>query len=228
MKLMHFSSLRAAARSTALTAVTTLTALTVLALSTSLGSATVHAADRLPTIDPSKYSADQQQAAEAFLAARKVPVFGPFEPLMYSPQLMTQARAMGDYLRYQSAVGNQLSEFIILLTAREWTQDYEWYVHHPLALKAGVKPDITAAIAEGRRPDGLSEDQEIVYAYVAELQKFHQVSDATYDRARARFGDKGVVDIGGIVGYYTLLAIELNAARYPLPADGKKLPRLPG
>lgn len=188
----------------------------------------VMAGERLPTIDPSQYTADQKQAAAEFLAARKVPVFGPFEPLMYSPQLMTLSRSMGDYLRYKSAVGNVLSEFIILLTAREWTQDYEWYVHYPLALKAGVKPEVAAAIAEGRRPMGMTEDEELVYAYVTELQKSHQVSDITYDRARARFGDNGIVDIGGIVGYYTLLAIELNAARYPIPADGKKLPRLPG
>lgn len=186
------------------------------------------AGERLPTIDPSLYTADQKQAAAEFLATRKVPVFGPFEPLMYSPQLMTLSRSMGDYLRYKSAIGNVLSEFVILLTAREWTQDYEWYVHHPLALKSGVKPEVAAAIAEGRRPTGMTEDEEIVYAYVTELQKFHQVSDATFERARARFGDHGIVDIGGIVGYYTLLAIELNAARYPIPADGKKLPRLPG
>jgi len=186
------------------------------------------AGERLPTIDPSQYTADQKQAAADFLAARKVPVFGPFEPLMYSPQLMTLSRSMGDYLRYKSAVGNVLSEFIILLTAREWTQDYEWYVHYPLALKSGVKPEVAAAIAEGRRPIGMTDDEELVYAYVTELHKFHQVSDTTYDRARARFGDNGIVDIGGIVGYYTLLAIELNAARYPIPADGKKLPRLPG
>ena len=185
------------------------------------------AADRLPTIDPAKYNADQKQAAEDFLAARKVPVFGPFEPLMYSPQLMTQARSMGDYLRYKSAIGNTLSEFVILLTAREWTQDYEWYVHHPIALKSGIKPEVAAAIAEGRRPQGMSDDEEIVYAYVSELQRNHQVSDASFERARARFGEKGVLDIGGIVGYYTLLAIELNAARYAIPADGKPLPRLP-
>jgi 4-carboxymuconolactone decarboxylase len=185
------------------------------------------AADRLPTIDPAKYNADQKQAAEEFLAARKVAVFGPFEPLMYSPQLMTQARSMGDYLRYKSAIGNTLSEFTILLTAREWTQDYEWYVHHPIAIKSGIKPEVAAAIADGRRPSGLSEDEEIIYAYVSELQRNHQVSDATFDRARARFGEKGILDIGGIVGYYTLLAIELNAARYPIPADAKPLPRLP-
>ena len=194
------------------------------ALTTALAA---HGAERLPTIDPAHYDATQKQAAAEFLVARKVPVFGPFEPLMYSPELMTQARAMGDYLRYKSAIGNTLSEFVILLTAREWSQDYEWYVHHPIALKAGVKPEVAAAIAEGRRPSGMSDDEEMVYAYVTELQRFHQVSDATFERARTRFGDKGVLDIGGIVGYYTLLAIELNTARYALPAGGQPLPRLP-
>ena len=87
------------------------------------------AEERLPTIPPAQYSAEQKQAAADFEAARKVPVFGPFEPLMYSPAVMSQARAMGDYLRYKSAIGNTLSELAILLTAREWTQDYEWSVH---------------------------------------------------------------------------------------------------
>ncbi len=85
---------------------------------------TAHAAGRLPTIAPDKYTDEQKQAADEFMASRKVPVFGPFEPLMYSPQVMTQARAMGDYLRYHSALGNVLSEFVILITAREWSQDY--------------------------------------------------------------------------------------------------------
>lgn len=187
----------------------------------------VQAAERLPPLAPEQYDPEQKQAAQEFLAARKAPVFGPFEPLMYSPQLMSQARAMGDYLRYQSALGNTLSEFVILLTAREWSQDYEWYVHHPIALKAGIQPQVAQAIAEGRRPDGMSEDEGILYAYVSELLQHHQVSDLSFERARQRFGDKGVVDIGGLVGYYTLLAIELNAARYPIPADGRPLPRLP-
>ena len=78
---------------------------------------------------PSKYTAEQKKAAEEFLAARKVPVFGPFEPMMYSPKVMSIARATGDYLRYHSAIGNTLSELVILVTAREWSQDYEWYVH---------------------------------------------------------------------------------------------------
>ena len=191
-------------------------------------SATANAQERLPTIPPAQYTDEQRQAAADFLATRKVPVFGPFEPLMHSPQVMTQARAMGDYLRYQSAIGNTLSELAILVTAREWTQDYEWYVHHPIALKAGIKPEIADAIAEGRRPTGMSDDEEIVFEFATELLRTKQVSNRTFERAKARFGAKGIVDLTGITGYYTLLAMQLNAAQYAMPKDGKKLPRLPG
>ena len=193
-----------------------------------LGGLPARAEDRLPTIAPAQYNDEQKQAAAEFLTARKVPVFGPFEPLMHSPQVMSQARSMGDYLRYKSALGNTLSELVILVTAREWTQDYEWYVHHPIALKAGIKPEVADAIAEGRRPAGMSEDEEIVYDYTTELARTKQVSSKTFERAKARFGAKGVVDLTGIAGYYTLLAMQLNAAQYQLPKDGKKLPRLPG
>jgi 4-carboxymuconolactone decarboxylase len=185
------------------------------------------AEERLPTIPPTQYSTEQKQAAADFEAARKVPVFGPFEPLMYSPTLMSQARAMGDYLRYKSAVGNTLSELAILLTAREWAQDYEWSVHYPIALKAGIRPEVADAIADGRRPKALSPDEEIVYDYAMELLKNRQVSNATFERAKVRFGARGVVDITGIVGYYSFLAMQLNVAQYPLPKDAKKLPRMP-
>jgi 4-carboxymuconolactone decarboxylase len=185
------------------------------------------AEERLPTIPPAQYSAEQRQAAADFEAARKVPVFGPFEPLMYSPAVMSQARAMGDYLRYKSAVGNTLSELAILLTAREWTQDYEWSVHYPIALKAGIRPEVADAIAEGRRPTAFSADEEIVYDYAMELLKNKQVSNSTFERAKARFGAKGVVDMTGIVGYYTFLAMQLNAAQYAPPKDAKRLPRMP-
>jgi 4-carboxymuconolactone decarboxylase len=185
------------------------------------------AQERLPTVPPSNYSAQQKQAAAEFEAARKVPVFGPFEPLMYSPQLMTQARAMGDYLRYKSAIGATLSELVILMTAREWTQDYEWTVHYPIALKAGIKPEIADAIADGRRPQGLSDDEEIAYQFTSELLRNKRVSDATFARAQSRFGRQGVVDMTGITGYYTLLAMELNVAQYEIPKDGKPLVRFP-
>ena len=185
------------------------------------------AAERLPTIAPSQYTEEQKLAADEFLKTRKVPVFGPFEPLMYSPQVMSQARAMGDYLRYQSALGTTLSELVILITAREWSQDYEWYVHHPLALKAGIAPALAAAIADGRRPEKMSEDEAIVYDFSIELHRNKRVSDTLYARAEQRFGRKGVVDLTGINAYYTLLAMQMNVAQYQLPADGKALPRFP-
>lgn len=186
-----------------------------------------YAEGRLPTLLPDQYNEEQQQAAEEFMAARKLPVFGPFEPLMHSPQLMNQARAMGDYLRYKSALGTTLSELIILITAREWTQDYEWYVHYPIALKTGIKQEIADAIADGRRPLGMSEDEEIVYDFSIELHRNKRVSDLTYERAQQRFGNKGVVDLTGINAYYTLLAMQMNMAEYPLPKDAQKLPRFP-
>lgn len=185
------------------------------------------AQNRLPTIPPDQYTEQQKQAASDFLAARKVPVFGPFEPLMHSPEVMSQARAMGDYLRYKSGVGNTLSELAILVTAREWTQDYEWHVHAPIAAKAGIKPEIIAAIRDGRRPTGMSADEEIVYDFSSELHRNKRVSDATFARAEQRFGKPAVVDLIGINGYYTLLAMQLNAARYGVPADATPLPRLP-
>src|ERR1700683_441952 len=129
----------------------------------------VRAEERLPTIPPAQYSAEQKQAAADFEAARKIPVFGPFEPLMYSPQVMSQARAMGDYLRYKSAIGNTLSELVILLTAREWTQDYEWSVHYPIALKAGIRKEVADDIAVGRRPTMMSPDEETVFDFTSEL-----------------------------------------------------------
>lgn len=182
------------------------------------------AEERLPTIPPAQYTEEQKLAAADFESARKVPVFGPFEPLMYSPQVMSQARAMGDYLRYKSAIGNTLSELVILITAREWTQDYEWAVHYPIALKAGIRKEIADDIAVGRRPTAMSPDEETVFDFSSELLRNKQVSDATFKRAKSRLGMKGVVDMTGIVGYYTFLAMQLNVAQYPVAMDGKKLP----
>ena len=185
------------------------------------------AEERLPTIPPAQYTEEQKQAAADFESARKVAVFGPFEPLMYSPQVMSQARAMGDYLRYKSAIGNTLSELVILITAREWTQGYEWSVHYPIALKAGIRKEVADDIAVGRRPTAMSPDEETVFDFTSELLRSKQVSDATFERAKSRLGMKGVVDMTGIVGYYTFLAMQLNVAQYPVAVDGKKLPQSP-
>jgi 4-carboxymuconolactone decarboxylase len=185
-----------------------------------------HAEQRLPTIQPEQYSTEQRQAAAEFEAARHSPVFGPFEPMMHSPQAMSLARAMGDYFRYKSAVGNTLSELAILMTARAWNQDFEWAIHYPIAVKAGIKPSICDAVAQGRRPSEMSADEESVYRYVTELLMTKQVSDATFERVRARFGAKGAVDLTGLVGYYAFLAMQLNTAQYPAPKDAPRLPTI--
>lgn len=189
--------------------------------------AAAQAQDRLPTIPPQDYTPEQKQAAEAFQQARGKPPFGPFEPLMHSPEVMTLARSMGDYLRFKPKIGTTLSELVILMTARRWTQDYEWYVHAPIAEKVGIAPEIIAAIRDGRRPAKMSDDETIVYEFTSELQDTKRVSDATFARAEARFGKAAIVDLAAISGYYTFLAMELNAARYPIPQDGKPLPRMP-
>ncbi len=185
------------------------------------------AQQRLPDVPPAQYDADQKKAAEEFQAARKAPLSGPFQTMMYSPEVMSRARAMGDYLRFHSAIGNTLSELVILITARAWSQGYEWSAHQPIALKAGISREIVDAIAEGRHPAAMSADEEIAYDFTMELQNNKSVSDATFAKAEKRFGKKGAVDIAGISGYYTFLAMQLNMARHPVPADAPPLPRFP-
>ncbi len=184
------------------------------------------AQDRLPPIPPDKLTDAQKQAMQEFKAARGVDISGPFVALLRSPEVMNRARAMGDYLRYKSTLPPRLSEFVILLTAREWTQNYEWDTHARLALQAGVSADTVDAIATGRRPDRLTDDETLLYELCGELHRHKAVSDETYARAVRRYGEQGVIDAVSITGYYTLLAMVLNTARTPVP-DGRTPPLAP-
>jgi 4-carboxymuconolactone decarboxylase len=181
--------------------------------------------DRLPPIPVAQMTPAQREAVDAFRTARGAEVTGPFHPLLRSPELMTRTRAMGDYLRYKSSLPPRLSEFIILMTAREWTQQYEWNAHYPIAIKAGLKPEIAAAIAEGRRPAQMAEDEGILYDFCQELHRNKAISDATYARAVSAFGEQGVIDATGISGYYSMLAMVLNAARTPAGDNGSPVLR---
>ena len=186
-----------------------------------------NAQSRLPDIPPAQYDDAQKKAAAEFDAARKAPLTGPFQTMMYSPEVMSRARAMGDYLRFNSAIGNTLSELVILVTARAWSQGYEWAAHQPIAIKVGISKETCDAIAEGRRPEKMSDDEAMVYDFTNELQTHRGVSDATYAKVEKRWGKKGAVDIAGISGYYTFLALQLNMARQPVPAGAPPLPKLP-
>lgn len=179
---------------------------------------TVNAQDRMPPIPEPQMTEAQHAAAEEFKSVRnRTSVGGPFVPLLRSPEVMSRARNVGDYVRYQTALPSRLSEFVILLTARHWTQQYEWYVHAPIAEREGLDPSIIAAVADGRRPDTMSEDEAAAYDFVMELFRTRGVSDPTYARMVDHLGERGVIDTIGIMGYYQLLAMVMNAARTPLP-----------
>jgi 4-carboxymuconolactone decarboxylase len=187
----------------------------------------VMAQDRLPPIPAEKQTPEQRKAADAFRANRKQDVFGPFVPLSRSPEVMLRTMAMGDYLRYRTVFPTKLNELIILITARHFTQQYEWYVHHPIALKEGLSLETTDAIADGRRPTGMSSDEELIYDFCTELLRNHSVSDPTYARAVTRFGEKGTIEMVGVVGYYTFQSMVLNTARTPVPPGAPALVPFP-
>jgi 4-carboxymuconolactone decarboxylase len=175
--------------------------------------------DRLPLISDDKLTEAQKKAVAEFVSIRKRAIFGPFVPLLRSPELMVHAAAMGDYLPFRAALPPKLSEFIILIVAREWTQEFEWSAHYPRAIKAGLDPEIARAVAEGRRPAKMSEEEEIVYEFSTELHRSRSVSDVTYSRAVARFGEEKMMDMVGLNGYYTFLGMVLNVGRTPAPKD---------
>ena len=138
---------------------------------------------------------------------------------------MSRNQKVGEYLRYQSSLPLRLNEFAILITARQWDAQIEWFVHHPLALKAGLAPAVAADLAQGKRPAGMQDDEAIVYQFCKELHETKRVSDPTFKAMLDKFGERGVIDLIGLTGYYTMLAMVLNVAQQPLP--GGAPPPLP-
>jgi 4-carboxymuconolactone decarboxylase len=176
------------------------------------------AQDRMPPIPSDKLTDAQKKAAANLVAGPRGRVNGPFIPLMRSPELMDRLQKVGEYIRFDNSLGHKLTEFTILITSRRWTQETEWNSHSDLALKAGLEPEIIAAVRDGRRPAGMSADEEAIYNFCVELDQNRSISDATYDAVLKKFGEQGVIDLTGTVGYYTTLAMVLNVARTPLQA----------
>ena len=145
-------------------------------------------------------------------------VRGPFNALLRSPILADRVQKLGEYLRFESVLPARLNEFAILITARHWDAQYEWYAHHLHAMKGGLKPEIAADLAQGRRPANMQQDEAVVYDFCSELHKNHCVSEATLKRAFDQFGERGVIDLIGVSGYYTLVSMVLNIDQHPLPA----------
>ena len=174
--------------------------------------------DRLPPLPLEKYNEVQRKAAERFASDRGKPPYGPFVPLLRSPELMLGAKSIGDYLRFKTSLQPRVGELVVLVVCRDWTQQVEWQIHYPLALQAGISREIADAIADGRRPDGLGPDQQVAYDLSMEILRNRRVSEQTYRRAVAAFGEEGIVDLLGLNGYYAFLSIVMNAARTPAPS----------
>ncbi|HUK34494.1 MAG TPA: hypothetical protein VLV86_11310 [Vicinamibacterales bacterium] len=186
------------------------------------------APDRMPPLARDQWTQPQAIAAAEFSRMRGQDVFGPFALMLRSPEVMLRAAAMGDYMRYRTSLPPALNEFIILLTARHWNQQFEWHVHQPAALKAGLSEQVVAATAHGRRPEAMSADETIIYEFVTELLQRQAVSDDTFARARERFTEAGIIDMVGVAGYYAFLSMMMNTARtaVPVSSDVPPLPRL--
>ena len=180
--------------------------------------------DRLPKLDPADYDADQRRAAEALIASPRGAVRGPFVPLMRSPELMDRAQHLGEFLRYRCSVPERLREFAIIVTARIWSQAYEWHAHARLAHKAGVSSETIARLVDGVRPDEAPADELVIFDFCSTLHRSHRVDDALYARAVDLLGERGTVELVGLCGYYAFLAMMLNVARTPVPGEAFAIP----
>lgn len=175
--------------------------------------------DRMPPLERANMTDAQKIASDALTAGPRGGVKGPFIPLLRSPELMDRLQKVGEYLRFNSSLEPRINEFLMCVVSREWTQQFEWAVHVPLALKAGVRQETLDSLSEGRRPAGMAEDEAIAHALCEELVRTKGVSDATYKRAVDKFGEAGIIDMFGLIGYFTTVSMVMNVAHTPPPED---------
>ncbi len=180
------------------------------------------AQDRMPVIPSEKLTEAQKKAIQDYRHLRKQDLAGPpWSVLLRVPDLVVPSLQLRLHNLNNSALGPKLTELSIMIAARQWTNNFEWNAHSPLAQKAGLSPAILAAVAEGRRPEHMAEDEETIYDFCTELLHNQSVSDATYARMLAKFGEAGIVEAASLEGYYTYLSMVMNTARSPLAAGVK-------
>lgn len=168
----------------------------------------------------------QREAYQGIVSGPRKGAVGPFNALLRSPDVADRVQRVGEYVRFQSTIPAALNEMAILITGRFWGAQFEFWAHRRLAREAGLADSIIDAIAEGRRPSAMSDDQRIVYDFCAELYRDKAVSDAAFKAAADRFGEQGVIDLIAACGYYSIVSMVLNVDRYPLP-EGEASPLRP-
>jgi len=173
--------------------------------------------NRFKPLAYAEMSAPQKKMFESLISGERRGAAGPFNVLLRSPEMGDLAQQFGASMRFHSSMPPRLNELAIIITARHWTSQYEWYAHRRAAQTAGLGQPIIDAIAAGTRPSSMAADEEAVYNFCTELLTTKQVSDATFAATRDRFGERGIVDLIGVTGYYQLVSMLLNTDRYPMP-----------
>jgi 4-carboxymuconolactone decarboxylase len=168
---------------------------------------------------------EQKTMVNDLLSGTRTSLNGPFNALLRSPDMGNLSQKLGEYLRFRTSVPQRLNEMAILLTAKSWSSQYEWYAHKTLALTAGLNAAVIDDIQAGRRPPRMQADETVIYDFSAEMREHHRVTDATFKAAVTLLGEKGVVDLVAVMGYYDLISMVLNLDRYPLP-EGSPSPFL--
>jgi len=185
------------------------------------GSALALTGERMPEIPLDKMSPAQRTIADAIMSGPRGRMSGPFNAWLRSPELADRLQKVGEYVRFNSSLDKRVNEMAILMTAQAWGSTYEWYAHAPLALKAGLDPAIITAIGTGRKPDNMKDDEAIVWEFTTQLRRDHGVDDAIYARALEKFGERGIIDLIGVNGYYDVVSMTLNVAHVKPPADAE-------
>jgi 4-carboxymuconolactone decarboxylase len=174
--------------------------------------------ERFPALPDSAMTPSQRSVLAEVLAGPRKGAPGPFKAMLRSPGLMEHAHKLGAYVRFESSIPPRLNELAILLTARHWTAQFEWYAHARLAQQAGLGPAVIDAIRDRRRPDAMAEDETAVYDFTHALLSTGSVSDGAFAAVTRLFGERGVIDLTGAIGYYSLVSMILNVDRTALPA----------
>jgi 4-carboxymuconolactone decarboxylase len=174
---------------------------------------------RMPPLSPAQMTPQQRAAADELTAGPRKGVKGPFIALLRSPELLARVQKVGEFLRFQSSLSPRASEFATLIVARTWKQQFEWFVHVPLALKAGTAQATIDALREGRCPTTMDDEEALVHDFTTELLQQHGASDATYRRAVERFGEHGVVELTSLIGYFVMVSMVLNVTNTPEEAN---------
>ena len=179
----------------------------------------VSPAERFPAITDQAMTADQREVLAEVMAGPRKGAPGPFKAMLRSPGLMRHAHKLGAYVRFESSIPSRLNELAILITARRWTAQFEWFAHSRLARQAGLSETIIAAVQVHRRPGNMQDDEAAVHDFTHTMLHSGSVGDELFAAIEHLFGERGVIDLVGTIGYYTFVSMVLNVDRTPLPPE---------